>query len=194
MVSYFGGRCLLVEERERGEEPRAALFLPQTKTSKARTLEKKSQVILREPGGGKLKGDAFVIDAPGEYDISQFAIRGIGADDALLYVLDGKHLTFGYLTASPGRELNDGELERAGTVDVLAVPMPFGPEKEPIEGLGAFVRALEPKIVILLTEKPKLKQAAASELGAELKDEKKLTATVRDLPEEGFYLVGLEVQ
>ena len=193
MVSYYGGRCLLVEERERGEEPRAALFSPHTKTSKARTLEKKSQIILTDEPIAK-KTEAVEIAVPGEYDVSGFMIRGVAADDALCFVLTGKQLSFGYLTHGPNRELNDQELERIGTIDILAVPVPFRGQKDPIEGLGAFVRALEPKVVIPMSEKPKMRKAAASELGTELKEEKKINVSVRDLPEEGFHLVGLAVQ
>lgn len=194
VISYFGGRCILVEERERGEDPRFALFLPHTKTSKTRTLEKKANLILTEQSAGKIKSDAFRIDMPGEYDVSRFAVRGVAVHDALVYVMDGKHLTLGFITQSPGRKLEDSELEMIGTVDILATPLPFGGDKDPVLGLGEFVRAVEPKIVIALTDKPKLKKAIVAELGTDLKSEKKLSASVRDLPDEGFHLISLEVQ
>ena len=194
VISYFGGNCILVEERERGEDPRLALFLPHTKTSKTRTLEKKANLILTEQGAGKIKSDAFRIDMPGEYDVSRFAVRGVQVNDALVYVMDGKHLTLGFITKSPGRKLEDSELEMIGTVDILVTPMPFGDDKDPTQGLGEFVRAVEPKIVIALTDKPKMKKAIAAELGTDLKSEKKLSASVRDLPDEGFALISLEVQ
>ena len=59
IVSWFGGKCLLVEERERGEEARSALFFPHTKTSKSRTLETKASVIILDGSSEKIKSLNF---------------------------------------------------------------------------------------------------------------------------------------
>ena len=194
MVSYFGGRCLLVEERERGVEPRQVLLLPSTKTSRARSLEQTANVIIDD---AKVKnvGDAFIISTPGEYDVSQFAIRGTQVGEATVYVVDGNQLTFGLVSAPPGKELSDQELEAVGLVDVLAVPIPWSDEKDdPLSGLGKFVRAVEPSVVIPMTNEAKQVKAVVNELGTESEKVAKLNVTRKDLATEGFVIRVLEAQ
>lgn len=195
MVSYYGGRCLLVEERERGADVKQVLILPSTKTSRARTLEKKSQVVIDVDSVKKLSGDGFLINGPGEYDVSGFAIRGITVGAARVYVIDVKQMTLGYVTGNPAEELDEKALEAIGMVDVLAVPLPFTEDtKQPLLGLGALVRAVEPSVVIPMTEDKKLIKAIGIELGTEATATAKLNVTRKDLVDEGFVINALEVQ
>ncbi|OHA50038.1 MAG: hypothetical protein A2991_01705 [Candidatus Terrybacteria bacterium RIFCSPLOWO2_01_FULL_58_14] len=201
IVTWYGGRCMLVEERVRGQTPRSTLFFPETKTSRVRTLEEKADVIV---GGENVKvpqeGRAHRIVMPGEYDVAGFFVRGMAfgsrsGSSTSAYVTEAGDTVFCLFGEVAADTLSEQDVEALGLVDILALPVPSHPEKtSQISGLGDVVRAIEPKVVLPLTEDAKLRAAVRKELGVEGETTGKLTALKRDFPEEGFRVVFLDAQ
>ena len=127
--------------------------------------------------GGK---DPFVIDGPGEYEVSNIFIRGFGGPANTIYALtlDGLRLVHW------GR-LGDGKLPEAvtselGEVDILFVPLTNSPA-------GDYRLALtcQPKIIIPLSESETLIRQFLKEAGAEpVKPVDKLVLKKKDVLEK----------
>lgn len=64
-----------------------------------------------------------VVSWPGEYDLHEIAIRGIGHDEGqeVSYVIDDGKVRIAFL-CTPLRQWTDHELELLGNVDVLCIP------------------------------------------------------------------------
>jgi len=103
------------------------------------------------------KDVAFLIDGPGEYEIGDVSIVGVGARShmdeekgpktATIYkvVIEDMVLVFlGHIYP----ELNDAQLEALGMVDVLVTPV--GGNGYSLDSVGAIqvIRKIEPKIVV----------------------------------------------
>lgn len=98
----------------------------------------------------------FVIDQPGEYEVSDVSIQGIpvrshidetGNQSTTMYriILDGVRIG---VTGHIHPDLKDTQLEALGTVDILFVPV--GGSGYTLDGLGAHkvIKDIEPRVVI----------------------------------------------
>lgn len=104
----------------------------------------------------KVKDCHFMIDSPGEYEVSNVSIRGIPArahtdeekgSSATIYrviINDLRIVAVGHIYP----ELSDDQLESLGTVDFLLVPI--GGNGYTLDGIGAqkIIKKIEPKIII----------------------------------------------
>lgn len=104
----------------------------------------------------KVKECHFMIDSPGEYEVSNVSIRGIPArahtdeekaSSATIYRVimnDLRIVAVGHIYP----ELSDDQLEALGTVDVLLIPI--GGHGYTLDGIGAqkIIKKIEPKIII----------------------------------------------
>lgn len=196
---WYGGRCLAVEERLRGEAPRTALFFPQTKTSRARTLEEKANVIVSDPHLPRPKSEAFFVVAPGEYDVAGFAVRGIALDPRngehpVAYVIVSGGLSCCILAFESPSALHDHEVEAIGDVDVLAWAFSDNRDRRAGPAFGDMVRATGARIALPLLEHAQSRSALAREFGVEVEHAEKFAVTAKDIPEEGVRLVFLDAQ
>ena len=110
----------------------------------------------RELFKNRESGDAFVIEGPGEYEISEISVKGIAArahmdeDDkktATVYrIAVGQTMicVVGHIHES----LTDAQLEEIGMVDILIIPV--GNSGYTLDATGAekVVKKIDPKIVI----------------------------------------------
>lgn len=102
-------------------------------------------------------GEAFVIDCPGEYEVKDYAIRGLYARShlsseesgvmATIYRVSSSELNvavFGHIYP----ELTEEQLETIGVVDVMIVPV--GGNGYTLDPVGAtqMVKKVDPKVVI----------------------------------------------
>ena len=101
-------------------------------------------------------GTRFVIDSPGEYELSNASITGIatrshmeeGKDEsATMYRIildDARIAVVGHIYP----ELSDDQLEALGTIDILLIPV--GGNGYTLDGVGAqkIIKKIEPKLVI----------------------------------------------
>ncbi|MBX0327832.1 MBL fold metallo-hydrolase [Oscillochloris sp. ZM17-4] len=103
-----------------------------------------------------LREKMFVIDGPGEYEVSGVLITGVrtahdankGADRGFntVFVIHLDDVVFCHL-GDLGHELTQAQLEEIGNVDVLFVPVGGGETIGPAEANGV-ISQIEPKIVI----------------------------------------------
>lgn len=102
------------------------------------------------------KSEAFVIDGPGEYEISEVSVIGIparahmdeeGAHTATIYRLSAASTMVAVL-GHVYPDLSDEQLEKLGMVDVLIIPV--GGNGYTLDAVGAakLIKKIEPKIVI----------------------------------------------
>lgn len=97
----------------------------------------------------------LALDQPGEYEVSDISIHGIGArahlDEAGLASIIYKITSEDIRIAVVGHvypELSDNQLEELGMVDVLVIPV--GGNGYTLDGVGALalIKKIEPKIVV----------------------------------------------
>ena len=105
--------------------------------------EEKADVLLLSNKDNKIKttkGESFLIEGPGEYEVKEVFIQGIASSQDTIYVLEAEEIRFCYLGDLGQKELTDEQLERIGQVDILMIFA--GDDVQKIIG------QIEPKIVI----------------------------------------------
>ncbi|MFA6537301.1 MAG: MBL fold metallo-hydrolase [Patescibacteria group bacterium] len=148
-----------------------------------------------------------IIDRPGEYEIKNVFIKGIGSyhdkknGEELgksvmfhMYVNGINLLHLGDL----GTTLSDSQLEKIGEVDILFVPVGGKWTIDAIEA-GAVVRQIEPRIVIPMHYAiPGLKieldlvEKFKKEMGGKFETMPKLKISAKDLPVDEIKLIVLD--
>lgn len=204
-VTWYGGLCIYIEERVRGEEARGVLFFPHTKTSRARTLEQRASIIVTDSTAKKVTLPTFRIDMPGEYDVAGFMIRGMamrteGSEQAgksgegpMAYVLDSRGMTFCYMNGEIADTPRERDIEALGSIDILAFSV-SSPVAKTAVSWGDFIRAVDPRVVLPLAEDTKHRTAITKEFGTDGEHQAKLSLSRKDLPEEGFRIIFLDPQ
>ena len=102
----------------------------------------------------KNKGN-FVIQGPGEYEVSEISIRGIPARAHLdadgkrstMYSIDFQNIKIGVL-GHVHPDLSDEQLEQLGVVDVLVIPVGGNGYTIDANAAAHLIKKIEPKIVI----------------------------------------------
>ncbi len=104
-----------------------------------------------------VKGEPFVIDGPGEYEIKGIFVQGITAfhDDVLgkergentIYTIETENIRFCHLGDFGQKQLTDEQLELIGRVDVLMIPVGGTFTISSSEALKV-IGQIEPKMVI----------------------------------------------
>src|SRR3989338_2150765 len=100
----------------------------------------------------------FVVDGPGEFDVKGLLIHGISAqgdeqaktngfDYTTIYSVRMEDIRLGFLGSIKQKELTDEQLEAAGEIDILFVPV-GGKTVCSAEEAVTIVNQIEPKIVI----------------------------------------------
>lgn len=150
-----------------------------------------------------MREQAFVIDGPGEYEVSGILITGVrtyhdnqkgaelGFNTVFIILLDD--VTFCHL-GDLGHELSQSQLEEIGNVDVLFVPVGGGETIGPAEASNV-ISQLEPRIVVpihygsgqlALEYQLAPLEKFTHEMGIkEVNPEDKLNVTTANLPGEG---------
>ncbi len=101
-------------------------------------------------------GEAFVIDGPGEYEISQVSVKGIAArahmDEPKEHTATVYRFAIGTtMMAVVGHiypELSDKQLEAIGMIDILILPVGGNGYTLDAQGAADIIKKIEPKIVI----------------------------------------------
>lgn len=100
-------------------------------------------------------GDAFVIDGPGEYEVSEVSVKGIPVRANI--DADGKKATVYRLAIEStmicilghaNSDLTDEQLEQIGMIDILIIPV--GGNGYTLDAIGAekVIKKIEPKVII----------------------------------------------
>jgi L-ascorbate metabolism protein UlaG (beta-lactamase superfamily) len=155
-----------------------------------------------------LRGEPYLIDVPGEYEIKGAMVVGVesfhdnkeGSEHGanIIYRLEIDGIAIAHL-GDLGHKLSDEELEKLGVIDILMVPVGGG---DALDARGAVevVNQIEPRIVIPMHYKTADSKAPVDgiekfikELGVEPKHEEKLKIAKKELPQEGMDLVILDI-
>ncbi|MCF7820579.1 MAG: MBL fold metallo-hydrolase [Candidatus Pacebacteria bacterium] len=154
-----------------------------------------------------LRGQPFIINTAGEYDVKGVLVEGIhsfhdnkeGAERGanIIYRIEIDDISVVHL-GDLGTELDNKQLEKLERTDILLIPVGG---KYTIDAKGAVevISQLEPRIIIPMHYKiPGLKididevDKFVKELGLEPTKEEKLKISKKDLPSEDMELIILE--
>ncbi len=151
---------------------------------------------------GAVKGNPFIIEGPGEYEIKEVFIKGIhsfhddkeGKERGLntIYTVEAEGMKFCHLGDLGQKQLTDEQLEKIGAVDILMIPV-GGIYTIDAGESQKIIGQIEPKVVIPMHYSlPKLKfkldglekfLKAMGKNSIEAQD--KFTVKLSTLPKEG---------
>ena len=150
-LQYLGGNCIKITAKKTSiviDDNLAKLGLKPVASAK--------DIVLSTGVGEPASEARFIIDHPGEYEVSDVSIQGIAVrshmDEAKQHsttmyriLLDGIRIA---VTGHIHPDLTDVELEALGTVDILVLPV--GGNGYTLDGIGAqkVVKEIEPKILV----------------------------------------------
>jgi len=152
-----------------------------------------------------LRGNPFIVDLPGEYEVGGIMVQGIAInkinkeekkEENIVFRIEVDGITIVHL-GNLKRVLTEKELEELDGVDILLTPIGGGDDfnaKKAIE----VISQIEPRIVIPMHYKTKGSKADINDESLFLKEfeikptiEDKLKINKKDLPQEGMELIIL---
>jgi L-ascorbate metabolism protein UlaG (beta-lactamase superfamily) len=158
---------------------------------------------------GAISGNYFLIDQPGEYEVKEVYIKAIPSfhdnlkgkerGENLIFLIEAEELRICHLGDIGQKELENGQLEEIGEVDVLMIPV-GGTYTISFKEAIKIMSQIEPKITIPMHfALPKLKvkldpvEKFLKSLGIKsLKPEKKLSVKKESLSPEEAKIILLE--
>lgn len=150
-LQYFGGNCVRITTKKASvvaDDNLAKLGL--------KSITKPTDVSLHTFKGIAEQDSQFTADMPGEYEIADAVIHGVGARghmdeegkvSATIFTVSAGDLNVAIL-GHIHPDLSDEQLEQIGEVDIAIVPV--GGNGYTLDGTGALavIKKLEPKVVI----------------------------------------------
>lgn len=149
---YFGGNCVKINAKK------AAIVVDDNLQELGlKSVSKPGEISLFTGAHGTPSvGVKIVIDQPGEYEVSDISIQGIGArahvdeegqHNATMYKIISEDLRVA-VVGHVYPALSGAQLESLGTIDVLIIPV--GGNGYTLDPIGALklVKDIEPKLVI----------------------------------------------
>jgi hypothetical protein len=156
------------------KEKRTIVVDPVSKESGLKAFSGEADVLLltcleqKDNGISQIKGNPFVIEGPGEYEIKNIHIKGLAGfsekadkkepEKITIYKVETDGITFCHLGGFGQQELSPEQLEAINEVDILMLPIGGG---RTIDGAAAqkIINQVEPKIVIpMYFHLPQLKE------------------------------------
>lgn len=156
-----------------------------------------------------IKGEPFVAQCPGEYEIRGVFIKGIPSfhdnkegkerGQNTIYTIDAEDMKFCHLGDLGQAELTDEQLDKIGQVDILMIPVGGGYTVSSVEA-QKIIGQIEPRIVIPMHYAvPKLKMEV-DDVSKFLKamgkpsvaPQDKLTIKASTLPKDGMEIAVLQ--
>lgn len=153
-IEYKGGNCVIISTKKTTlvVDPKLSVVgLKDIKTTDQIELATEARFVVAN-------SDArLIIDRPGEYEVGDFTVRGIGAIRHIDTEKDAKLATIYRVEVGDARiaiigniapALTDDQLEGLGVVDVLVIPVGGGGYTLDATSAAAIVRQVEPKVVV----------------------------------------------
>ncbi len=151
-LQYYGGNCLKITTKK------AVLAIDDNlKSLGSKPISKADNIsLVTNPQLIKVEPTDFIIDSPGEYEMQDVVIKGIGVRshmdeagkaNAIIYTVTSGDTTVA-IVGHIHPDLTDDELETIGLIDVLVVPV--GGNGYTLDPLGALqvIKKIEPKVII----------------------------------------------
>jgi len=149
-IKYYGANCVRLSDKN------IVLVVDDNLENHGlKNITKQDNIcIFTDPKNHKNRGK-FIINSPGEYEISEVSVTGIPAKDQLDQK-DGGSVVYkivhnDLIIAVVGHinpDLNDDQLEQLGLVDLLILPVGGNGYTVDAHGASQLVKKMEPKIVI----------------------------------------------
>lgn len=149
-IKYFGGNCIKITTRK------SSVVIDDQVNTSGKSVSTDKDIVLHTYKGDDESKAAFLIDGPGEYEVSDISVSGVAARAHIDEVNTHKNTMYriiidGARIAVVGHiypDIAEDQLEALGTVDILIIPV--GGNGYTLDGIGAHkvVQAIEPKIVI----------------------------------------------
>lgn len=150
-IQYFGGNCVKIS----GKKSTVVVDDNLAALGQKSIVTNKDIVLFTQPEHAALDGH-FMIDCPGEYEVSEVSIIGVAArahidetetlrNTMYRVVIDDTRIA---IVGHIHPDLSEQQLETLGTVDVLIVPV--GGSGYTLDGVGAHkvISKIDPKLVI----------------------------------------------
>lgn len=105
--------------------------------------EEKADILLLAKKENKVKttkGESFIVQGPGEYEVKGVFIQGIPSSGNTIYVFEAEELRFCHLGDLGQKQLTDEQLEKIEGIDVLMISASEEAQK--------IIGQIEPKVVI----------------------------------------------
>ena len=175
---------------------------PPSKESGIASPRLKSDILILSRPEAKLssnESDAFVISSPGEYEIKNINITGVGDGDNIIYGIDMEGIKLAHLGFLK-KESDNEKLELLGNVDIILIPVGgLGNELLDSEAAMKLINKLEPSIAIPMLFEVKGLKTKRAPLSAFVKESEakdppipKLGIKKKDINEEETKIVILE--
>lgn len=149
---------------------------------------------------GKVKDEAFVIEAPGEYEVNEIFVYGHKINGQIIYLINFEDLKIAFLGEFGHQALTDQDLELIEGADILILPVGGGDLTTAKEAVK-IISQVEPRIVIPSCHQNgmgKLKADDVSlfvkEFGVKPEEMDKLKISKKDLLAEDVKLIILKTQ
>lgn len=155
-LTYRGANCITINNKK------TRLVIDDTLGKMGlKNVRKDGDILLFTDEAGSKdeapKKAKFIVNCPGEYEISNFSINGIPARshmdeegaNSIIYRIITSDVRIAVL-GNIHPELTDDQLEEIGAVDILCIPV--GGNGYTLDGAGAIgiIKKIEPKIVVPL--------------------------------------------
>ena len=148
----------------------------------------------------KLNKDAFIVDSPGEYEVSDIFVYGRQIKDKIIYYVVMEGIKIAFLGEFGHDDLSNGDLELIEGADILILPVGGGDLTTSKEA-SKLIQQVEPRVVIPSCHKAgsgKLKVDNVAdfvkEFGVKPEEEDKYKIKKKDLPQEDVKLIILKTQ
>ena len=147
---YFGANCVRISNKK------VSIVIDDNAASHGlKPIAIKDDITVFTHGKDHANNSRFIVEGPGEYEISEVSVRGIPAQahldaDGLNATIYGMHAN-GFSIAVLGHiypSLNEEQLEALGIIDVLIVPVGGNGYTLDATGAAKMIKQIEPKLVI----------------------------------------------
>ena len=216
-ISWLGYSCFKIEEKLRGDNSVTLVTDPYGKSVGLRLSKTKADIVTVshqheghnnvEEISGVEEALPLVFDRPGEYEVKDVFIQGIGSyHDKKEGVDEGKSTIFRFDVGGVnvvhlgdlGVMLSNQQIDKLGDIDILLIPV-GGKKTLDAKEAAELVRILEPRIVIPMHYKVEGMdgdldglEKFKKEMGEKAEVLPKLKISKKDLPQEEIKLVILE--
>jgi len=148
-IEFLGANCIKISTKK------ATVFIDPVVPGVKVDTSKSTFSLVTNPSVIEYDGSEFVVNTPGEYEVSAMSVKGMPArahmdeegESAIIYKInhDGVSLVvLGHIFT----KLTDEQLESIGMVDILIVPVGGNGFTVDSTGAAQLSRKIEPKIVI----------------------------------------------
>ncbi len=149
-IKYHGGNCIKIVTKK------SSIVIDEMVNTSNKSISSEKDIVLHTYPSDLQSVAYFLIDGPGEYEVSDISVTGIGARAHMdeegthkntmyrIIIDEARIAVVGHIHP----DITEDQLEELGTIDILFIPI--GGNGYTLDGIGAqkLIRNIEPKIVI----------------------------------------------